>query len=82
MAKRGRKPLPYDPPSWRPIYQEVWDLNVRDGWQFIAACREVGRRRSMDWQVVRKRVLRMQEHGEAVKRIGERINRGIKKNDC
>ncbi|GEP59460.1 hypothetical protein [Reyranella soli] len=78
MAKRGRKPLPHDPPSWRPIYQEVWDL-IASGTKATAAWREVGQRHNMDWQVVRKRFLRMEEHGLRVRRMIERANRGLKR---
>jgi hypothetical protein len=79
MTKRGRKPLPRFSASWRPIYRDVWNL-VADGMKFIEACREIGRRRGMDWQVVRKRFLKVEEHGVSVRRMVERFNRALNRN--
>jgi hypothetical protein len=79
MAKRGRKPLPRFDADWRPIYQEVWDL-VAAGTKFIEACHEVGKRRGMDGQVVRKRFLKVEEHGLSVRRMVERFNRALTRN--
>jgi hypothetical protein len=71
MAKRGRKPLPYNPVSWRSITNEVHELEAENG-QFIGACRVVGERRGIDWQVVRLRCLDAKKHAESVRRAARR----------
>ena len=80
MAKRGRKVRTFEPAKLRPIYREVYALVADDGMKFTEACREVGKRRDMDWQVVRKRFISYEEHALSVGRMIERVNRALSRN--